>query len=455
MMKMAALVLPVSIAVACSLTPSSTEQPTVQLGFGSAVPAPGSGGEVDTLVVTANDIAGDTVVAGLTVTLGTNATGIAFAPAAVTTNGSGTATASILIPWGSAVVATASSPDSGFATTTLAAPPAAIYVAPAPAPLMGGATTGELVALTVTATQPQAIAAGGSAGAECGSACIAGLTVSFATNVTGVAFAPPMVATNEYGSATSYVFVPYAAAPMIGTVSGGGATLAISLSQLLPQVALKLAPAATSYQPSGEVVTLAIAATAGSGAGAPAVAGLSIALATNVSTVVISPPTIVTDAGGNGSAQVFVPYGTTDVIATATGGGFTQTASLVEFPQSLMANAGSGELATVGATSGLVYPVYATVTDINGSGMPGIPVAFVQVGGGTNVFTPNPSVTNGSGVATSFVFVANVGSAANASPGTLVGLASVGSVLTGSGSSAPYLWDEFTAGGSGSGSGSG
>jgi hypothetical protein len=153
---------------------------------------------------------------------------LAFVPSSIVTDGSGFASATVLIPFGTQTVATVSG---GGALKQLVfgappisiAPPAPSVVIPTTA-LLGGAT--ETVEIRATAGS--------------GAMPAAGVPLTFSTTNTGATFSPTSVVTSPMGMATTQVFVPYSATAVLGAVSGGGALQTFELSALLPPLVVTL-----------------------------------------------------------------------------------------------------------------------------------------------------------------------------------------------------------------------
>jgi hypothetical protein len=277
--------------------------------------------------------------------------------------------------------------------------------------------------------------------AQAGSAEIAGLQLMFSSTAMGLAFVPAQAVTNSEGIATSTALVSYSATPTVALVNGGGSSLAVSLTDIVPRLQIKARSTSTSFQAAGALVDVTVSITSEGDAPHP-VAGLNVAFASNTQAVTFTPPMIVTDASGSATSTAFVPYGSNNIVATTIAAGFAATASLVNLPATVTAKPVSYVDATVAAASGRVYAVTASVLDGSGSAVQGVPVMFTQIGGGNNVFTPNPSVTGAAGSATSYVFVANVGSA---TPGRLVGLAWIGNAIAAGSGSGSGLACMFTS----------
>jgi hypothetical protein len=153
-------------------------------------------------------------------------------------------------------VASIASGSGGYTSVTLGADP--IQLAPTQNEVVTLEPGGALITLTVVATVPVSASAGTDAGVStamdagastgtdaaaptvidtgAGTPPAAGVQLSFGTNTTGVAFAPGTALTDLSGQATARVFVPYGGSEIVATISGGGASVVIPLSQSLPAV---------------------------------------------------------------------------------------------------------------------------------------------------------------------------------------------------------------------------
>ena len=271
-----------------------------------------AGGVAMTVTVAAADGHNDPAP-GATLALSTTQAGVAFVPPTVITNEKGLATSTVLVPFGASVEATATAPDGTIAQTTLTASPPLILVATVTAtqPTATGQGPGQLVTVRAVATS-----LGGPA---------VGTPLSFTTNSAGIAFSPPSVTTDDLGAASATAFVPYGPGEVLAFVSGGGATLPVSLTDSLAGVQLGALGISRADKPGGTLLTVVAQAMAGN---AP-IDGLAISFATSAASVVFSPATALTDGSGEASSSVFIPYGAATWIS-ASGGGATQLLLLGE-----------------------------------------------------------------------------------------------------------------------------
>lgn len=187
-------------------------------------------------------------ISGVVLTYSTSQSGVIFIPGTVTTGPDGHGVATTVIPWGMQLLASIASANGGYTSIALGADP--IQLASTQNEVATLEPGGALVTLTVVANVPASASAGTDAGvptvvdasaptvvdAGVVSPPAAGVQIAFGTNTTGVAFAPGTVLTDLSGQATSRVFVPYGGSEVVATISGGGASVVIPLSQNLPAV---------------------------------------------------------------------------------------------------------------------------------------------------------------------------------------------------------------------------
>jgi hypothetical protein len=169
--------------------------------------------------------------------------------------------------------------------------------------------------------------------------------------------------------------------------------------------------------------------------------GMPVSFATNLSTVAFSPATTTTGPMmGSGtpvaiaSSQVFVPYGSAIFAIVSSGG----ASKVVPFSDQLpiltihTPTHGAGVPATSGSNNGLVYPISVNVSNGSGSsavGLGGVPLTFAATGAAT--FTPATILSDGSGSASSVLFVQNTGSGSAGSVEVVVTAAGVASPTVG------------------------
>jgi hypothetical protein len=125
------------------------------------------------------------------IAFGTSMSGLAFSPPSATTESDGTATSMLVLPFGSQVLATASSQGGGFDQQTLAAPSIVLTLNTTP-----GVITAASAQYKVTAT----VMAGGH--------FVSGVSVAFAqygTNSNSNPFTPAASTTDTNGQASSFV----------------------------------------------------------------------------------------------------------------------------------------------------------------------------------------------------------------------------------------------------------
>lgn len=155
---------------------------------------------------------------------------------------------------------------------------------------------------------------------------------------------------------------------------------------------------------TGQIELIHVHATAG---GAD-LAGIAIALGTNVAGTTPAPAAPVTDASGVVDATLVVPFGV-QLVVTATTAPGAHWSAVVDVPLPAVAIDPAILLGTitVGTASEDVYQVDATVKSADGHPVPGVPVAFSQVGvtSNSNPFSPATATTGSDGRTHSFAFV--------------------------------------------------
>lgn len=265
------------------------------------------------LEVTATLTAGGSKASGVPLAYATNASGIAFTPAAIASDDTGTAKSTVFVPFSaSSVVALVTG---GGATSTLALSLTADKLKILPVTAHQRAFGGTLV--TVTA-QVEAVV-------KDDTDTLAGLPVSFASNGANIAFSPATNPTGDDGKSLSNVFIPYGAATL-AIVSAAGASTVVSLVDVLPTLtfgAVQVGTAVSGTQGSattGKIYPVTVTVTDG-GKG-DQLAGVPLTfLATGGAT--FTPGTTTTGLDGSATSSVFIPdesgSGTAQVVVTAPG----------------------------------------------------------------------------------------------------------------------------------------
>jgi hypothetical protein len=365
------------------------------------------------------------LVDGLSVTFASTTTGVVLSPAMILTNASGLATSEVVVPFGTQVAVVVS--GSGTQAVILVPPsdagPTSIPVTLTAtfAPIGIALPAGVVYQLSVEATAgaPTDAMAGGGNGPP-----IAGLNVAFSTTTTGVSFSPASVATDNTGTATSNVVVPYGT-EVQAVFSGGGSANAMAITA--PAVQLSLGPlTATGDQlPSGETYSLTVTASVNGGTSSDAapsdggsgmnIQGLNISFATTTTGISFSPSTVATNAMGVATSNVVIPYGT--AIQPIVSGGGTVTTPPAEggttIPQVALTPTSFVPTGIVLPT-GVVYQLSVLASlgnraDAMADGGNGPPIAGLNVAFSTTTtgvsFSPASAATNALGVTTSSVVV--------------------------------------------------
>ncbi len=224
------------------------------------------------------------------------------------------------------------------------------------------------------------------------------VTLALSTDTPGITFDPATVTTHANGRALVTVLVPYGETVIAIATSPDGSTAQTELSAG-PPLQLSAAPIATEPggESPGQLVTVQAQAMF---AGQP-VPGIPIAFSTNVSALSFSPASAVTDASGNARAAVFLPYGSTDVVATLSGGGAVLPVQLSELLTPVqLAPFTYARTAEPGGTL-----LQVTTQAMAGSApVVGLSIAFASSSSSV-VFSPQTALTDAAGFATAQVFV--------------------------------------------------
>jgi adhesin/invasin len=348
-----------------------------------------TGGKEFTL--TANVTVAGHAAQDVTVQFTSTTAGVTITPASAATKPTGAAQARAFVPYGATAVCTAVTGD-GASDVKLVVPGAVhLELTRGIANLVGG----QMISITATATDPTAT--------DPMKQKRPGVALGFASNTSGVAFAPASVATSSAGTATASAFVPFSTSGVVAIVSGGGSGSATALSPTAGQ--LSIGPEVSGAAAfGGTLITVhaQIAFRAQRSDDGVVLEGFPVAFAT---------------------AASGVPYGAATFAIVSAGG----ASSVVSFADQLPALAIqlpaiappiTGTPATSGSSSGLLYSISVNVTDgtaVGAHGLAGVPLTFTATNGAT--FTPAAAVTDGDGQASSAVFIPNVGNTANGPPG--------------------------------------
>ena len=313
-----------ALACAASISACSDDAPTGQQALTvTLLPQPDAtivaGGELVTVKIIGEQIGVDAGVPGTDVSLSTNMTGVTFSPSSLTLLSDSTNVATVIIPFGATIVATAATASGATSSVSLVGAQLQLT-----ATLSRQSTTPQLPGEPVTATVTATTVANGLLPSQ----VVPGLSVTFGTNTTGVVFSPATLATNEQGTAIATALVPYGTTDIIGTFAGGGVSTSAQLSPEVPVLSLSIGSAGVVGTPAvgGSLVTV----TATAIADGEDVQGLPITFATNATAAAFSPATVLTSAQGTATSQVFVPYASfgAATFVTAVNGGVIATQSI-------------------------------------------------------------------------------------------------------------------------------
>lgn len=284
-----------SCAAACGATPAEQPPPSVELALAPDDGTPVPGGQQFVVTITGKELGGGTID-GDVVTLSTSVMGIGFVPATVSLDSNGRGTATVIIPYGTSLAATATTGDGGVTTTSLQSPAITIGIETAIA-TSSVTAAGQVYELTATATVI--------------GTPVEAVPLAFATNAMGATFTPASLVTDAEGRAISHVFVPASALPITGIVSGGGGVQDATIASVVlgPVTVGTGVPTAMG---TAVPVTVTVKE-ARSGIVLPGIAVKFAALAGSTCT----PDTVITDDSGKATSEVYETAGTEVVVSAA------------------------------------------------------------------------------------------------------------------------------------------
>jgi hypothetical protein len=327
-----------------------------------------------------------TVVAGLSVTFKDNKAGGTFTPATAVTNSSGIATTSYTLP-PTAKTVTITAGAVGYTSATFTETSIA---------------SGKII--TVSGGNNQTGAAGStlptplSISALNNGVPVAGLSVSFVDGKKG-SFSPNPAITNSSGIASTSFTLPTTAGAVTVTAGSVGYTSA-SFKETVTAPVETLAVNGGNNQSGNVSTTLPTPLTVLATKGGTVTSGVSVAFTDGGVGGVFSPNPAVTNSSGIASTSYTLPATAQTVSITASSSGyssaiFTETATSSVAVTQLGLSSGGKQTGTVGTA--LPLPIVILAKGAGGVLVVGAPISFTDGVGGT--FSPNPAITNSSGLA--------------------------------------------------------
>ena len=323
-----------------------------------------------------------TAVSGVSVSFtdGSNGT---FTPNPAVTNSSGIATTSYKLPTTAGIyTVTASSTNYSSATFTETATSVVKTLAVNGGNNQTGATGSTLpTALTVLATN--------------NGTAVSGVSVAFTDGSTGT-FTPNPAITNSSGIASTSYKLPTTAGTYTVTASSSGYT-STTFKETATTTTKVLTVTGGNNQTGAAGTTLPTALSVEATNNGTAVSGVSVTFKDNNAGGTFNPTTAVTNSSGIASTSYTLPKSAKTITVTAGSIGYTSTTFTEKstVTKTLAANGGNNQTGVTGTTLPTALTVLATN---NGTAVSGVSVSFTDgTGGGT--FSPNPAVSNSSGIA--------------------------------------------------------
>jgi hypothetical protein len=334
-----------------------------------------------------------TAVSGVSVAFADGSTGT-FTPNPAVTNSSGIATTSYKLPT-TAGTYTVSATSAGY--TTAAFTETATAAVKTIAVNGGNNQTGVEgttlpTALTVLATSNGTV--------------VFGITVTFNDAKAGGTFNPTKAVTNSSGIASTTYTLP--GNPKTVTITAGsiGYTSA-TFTETATTKGKILTVTGGNNQTGAAGTTLPTALTAEATNNGTAVSGVSVTFKDNQAGGTFNPTVAVTNSSGIASTMYTLPTTAKTITVTAGAVGYTSTTfkETSTVTKTLAVNGGNNQSGTVGTT---LPTALTTLATSNGVAVSGVSVAFAD--GSTGTFSPNPAITNSSGIAsTSYTLPATAG----------------------------------------------
>jgi len=329
-------------------------------------------------------------VSGLTVAF-SGGTGGSFGSSTVTTGSNGQASTTYTLP-ATAGTVTITANASGY--------PAATFTETASSAVLAlTATTGNNQSGAPSSTLPTAL----TVEATSNGTPVSGVSVTF----TGTgSFGTPTVTTGSNGLASTTYTLPSTAGTYTVTANAKGYTAA-TFTETATAATLTLTATAGNNQSGAPSSTLPTALTVEATSNGTPVSGITVTFSGGTGGS-FGTPTVMTGSNGIASTTYTLPStaGTETITANATGytaATFTETATTSV--QTLAVSSGNNQTSAPGTTLLKALTVAATA---NGSPASGVSVSFTD--GSTGTFSPNPAITNSSGIAsTSYTLPATAG----------------------------------------------
>ena len=322
-----------------------------------------------------------TAVSGVSVAFTDGSNGI-FTPNPAVTNSSGIATTSYTLPTTAGTyTVTASSTNYSSATFTETATSVVKTLAVNGGNNQTGATGSTLpTALTVLATN--------------NGTAVSGVSVAFTDGSTGT-FTPNPAITNSSGIASTSYKLPTTAGTYTVTASSSGYTSA-TFTETATTTVKALTVTGGNNQTGAAGTTLPTALSVEATNNGTAVSGVSVTFKDNNAGGTFSPNPVVTNSSGIASTSYTLPKSAKTITVTAGAVGYTSTTFTEKstVTKTLAVNGGNNQTGVTGTTLPTALTVLATN---NGTVVSGVSVSFTD--GSTGTFSPNPAITNSSGIA--------------------------------------------------------
>ncbi|HEY3972908.1 MAG TPA: Ig-like domain-containing protein [Candidatus Sulfotelmatobacter sp.] len=338
------------------------------------------------LTVTATN--GGTLQSGVLVTFSDGGAGGSFNPVNVTTNSSGLASSAYTLP-STAKTVTATASAGGYTSATFTETSTSnskTLTATAGNNQTGTVSTALPTALAVTATS--------------GGTAQSGVSVTFSDGGVGGSFNPATATTNSSGVASSIYTLPSTAQTVTVSASATGYTSATFTETATSSTAVTKLQLVSGGKQTGTVGTalpqpLVIKATSSTGA---IVVGASVSFSDGVGGT-FSPNPAITDASGDATATYTLPTVAQNLVATASVGSVTVTASEKSVPAAASKiSIVSGNNQSANPNTQLPSMLVVLVTDQYNNPVSGYTVTFADNGAGGTFSTTAP-ITNSFGEA--------------------------------------------------------
>lgn len=227
---------------------------------------------------------------------------------------------------------------------------------------------------------------------------VAGVSVSF-NDGSGGTFTPNPAVTNSSGIASTSYKLPPTPGTYTVTASSSGYTAAAFTETATGTSGKTIAVNGGNNQTGVGGTTLPTPLTILATSGGTAVSGLTVSFIDNHAGGVFNPPNPVTNSSGIASTSYTLPAGAKTITINAGHVGystatFTETSTNATSGKVITVNGGNNQTGAVGTT--LPTPLSISATN-NGVPVVGLSVSFIDGKKGT--FSPNPAVTNSSGIA--------------------------------------------------------